>query len=315
MSIGELFRLILPVFALIAVGSVLRRFHWIEGPAETSLLRLVVDVSMPCLVFDSIVGNDALRDPGNVLLPPLAGFLTTAIGLGMAYLSLRFIGLKADASGRTFALSAGVCNYRYVPIPIVGALWGARAAGVVLIFGMGVDVAIWSLGLIVLTGASSRGAWATLISPMLVTLAVAIAINVAGLSPYVPSLVGNMAHSLGVCAVPMGLIMTGVSVADYIGEPAKLVRWNVWLGSCVVRLMILPVLTLGFAAWLPWSEELKRVLIVEAAMPAAVVPIIIARHYGGNALTSVQVVLATTVVGLVASPLWIRAGLAWLGLA
>src|ERR1700679_2753256 len=122
MTIGELFRLILPVFALIAVGSVLRRFHWIEGPAETSLLRLVVDVSMPCLVFDSIVGNEALRDPGNVLLPPLAGFLTTAIGLGVAYLSLRFIGLKADASGRTFALSAGVCNYRYVPIPIVGAL-------------------------------------------------------------------------------------------------------------------------------------------------------------------------------------------------
>jgi malate permease and related proteins len=315
MSIGELFRLILPVFALIAVGSVLRRFHWIEGPAETSLLRLVVDVSMPCLVFDSIVGNAALRDPGNVLLPPLAGFLSTAIGLGVAYLSLRLIGLKADASGRTFALSAGVCNYRYVPIPIVGALWGARAAGVVLIFGMGVDVAIWSLGLVVLTGATSREAWAKLISPMLVTLVVAIAINVTGLSPYVPSLVGNMAHSLGVCAVPMGLIMTGVSVADYIGEPAKLVRWNVWFGSCVVRLMILPVLMLGFAAWLPWSEELKRVLIVEAAMPAAVVPIIIARHFGGNALTSVQVVLATTVVGLVASPLWIRAGLAWLGLA
>jgi malate permease and related proteins len=315
MSIGELFRLILPVFALIAVGSVLRRFHWIEGPAETSLLRLVVDVTMPCLVFDSIVGNEALREPGNIFLPPLAGFLTTAIGLGVAYLSLRFVGLKADASGRTFALSTGVCNYRYVPIPIVGALWGARAAGVVLIFGMGVDVAIWSLGLLVLTGASSREALAKLVSPMLVTLVAAIAINMTGLSPYVPSLVGNMAHSLGVCAVPMGLIMTGVSVADYVGEPAKLVRWNVWLGSCVVRLMILPVLTLCFAAWLPWSEELRRVLIVEAAMPAAVVPIIIARHYGGNALTSVQVVLATTAVGLVASPLWIRAGLAWLGLA
>jgi len=315
MTIGELFRLILPVFALIAVGSVLRRFHWIEGPAEASLLRLVVDVSMPCLVFDSIVGNVALRDPGNVFLPPFAGFLTTAIGLGVAFLSLRFIGLKADASGRTFALATGVCNYRYVPIPIVGALWGARAAGVVLIFGMGVDVAIWSLGLFVLTGASSRKAWMSLVSPMFVTLMVAIGINVTGLSPYVPSLAGSMAHSLGVCAVPMGLIMTGVSVADFVDEPSKLIRWNVWMGSCVVRLAILPVLTLCVAAWLPWSVELRRVLVVEAAMPAAVVPIIVARHYGGNALTAVQVVLATTVAGLVASPLWIRAGLAWLGVA
>src|SRR5580658_7637744 len=140
MTIGELFRLILPVFALIAVGSVLRRYHWIEGPAETSLLRLVVDVTMPCLVFDSIVGNAALRDPGNLLLPPLAGFLTTAMGLGVAYLAARLIGLTPATGGPTFALTTGVCNYRYVPIPIVGALWGARAAGVVIIFGIGVDI-------------------------------------------------------------------------------------------------------------------------------------------------------------------------------
>jgi len=53
------------------------------------------------------------------------------------------------------------------------------------------------------------------------------------------------------------------------------------------------------------------VLVVEAAMPAAVFPIIIARHYGGQPLTAVQVVLWTTAVGLLTCPLWIRAGLAW----
>jgi predicted permease len=315
MTIGELFILILPVFALIAVGSVLRRCHWIEGPAEASLLRLVVDVSMPCFVFDAIVGNATLREPGNLLLPPLAGFLTTVMGLGVAYVFARCIGLTVETGRRSFALAAGVCNYRYVPIPIVGALWGAKAQGIVLIFGMGVDVAIWSLGIVVLTGASTREAWMRMVSPMLVTLVVAIGINVTGLSPHVPSLVGSMAHSLGVCAVPMGLIMTGVSVADYIGEPAKLFRWNVSLGSCVARLLLLPALTLCLAAWLPWSVEMKRVLVVEAAMPAAVIPIIVTRHYGVQPLAAVQVVLATTIVGLVTSPLWIRAGLAWLGLA
>jgi hypothetical protein len=57
------------------------------------------------------------------------------------------------------------------------------------------------------------------------------------------------------------------------------------------------------------------VLVVEAAMPAAVIPIILARYYGGQPLTSVQVVLATTCVGIFASPLWIRAGLAWVGVS
>ncbi|HXN35397.1 MAG TPA: AEC family transporter, partial [Opitutaceae bacterium] len=259
MTIGSLFSLILPVFAMIAVGACLRRFHFIEEAAEKSLVRLVVSLCMPCLVFDTIVGNPALRDPGNVLLPPLAGFGTAAIGLGVALLAARWIGFGVETGPRTFALSAGVCNYRYLPLPIVLALWGARTQGVVLLFGLGVDMAIWSLGLIILTGASTREGWLRLVSPMLVTLVASVLINLSGLSPHVPGIIGSMARSLGACAVPIGLVMTGVNIANYLDEPAKLFRPNVAVGACAVRLLILPALTLCIAGWLPWSVEMRRV--------------------------------------------------------
>jgi hypothetical protein len=55
------------------------------------------------------------------------------------------------------------------------------------------------------------------------------------------------------------------------------------------------------------------VLVVQAAMPAGVMPIIIARHYGGQPLTAVQIVLGTTVLALLTIPLWLKAGLAWVG--
>ncbi len=313
MTIGELFRLILPVFALIAVGVALRRFHWVEGTAETSLLRLVVYVCMPCLVFDTVVGNTSLRDPGNLLLPPIAGFVTTAAGFGVAYLGARAIGLAKGTGLRTFAVAAGIGNYSYLPLPIVGGIWGERAQGLVLVHNLGVDLALWSIGLLVLTGASPREGWKKLITPMLVTLVVAVLINVTGLAPYVPGFVGSMAHSLGVCAVPIGVLMTGVNLADYLDQPSKLLHRNIAAAACVVRLGIMPVLMLCFARMLPCSVELKRVLVVEAAMPAAVFPIIMARYYGGQPLTAVQVVLSTTAVGLIACPLWIRAGFAWLG--
>jgi predicted permease len=315
MTIGSLFSLILPVFAMIAVGACLRRFHFIEGDAERSLVRLVVSLCMPCLVFDTIVGNPALRDPGNVLLPPLAGFATAAIGLGVALVAARWLGFGEETGPRTFALSAGVCNYRYLPLPIVLALWGARTQGVVLLFGLGVDMAIWSVGLIILTGASTREGWLRLVSPMLVTLVASVLINLSGLSPHIPGLFGTMARSLGVCAVPIGLVMTGVNIANYLDEPSRLLQWNVAAGACAVRLLVLPALTLGIAGWLPWSVEMRRVFVVEAAMPAGVIPILITRHYGGHPLTAVQVTLSTTAVGLVTCPLWIRAGLGWLGLA
>ena len=315
MTIGSLFILILPVFALIAVGVALRRFHWIEGAAEASMIRLVVQVCMPCLVFDTILGNTSLRDPANLLLPPLAGFVTTVAGLGVAYFVGLRIGLGKGTGLRTFALSAGICNYAYLPLPIVGGIWGEKAQGVVLVHNMGVELALWSVGLLVLTGASPLEGWRRLVSPMLLTLVAAVAINVTGLAPQVPGFVRSIAHSLGVCAVPLGVVMTGVNLAGYLDTPSKLLHRNVAIGACMVRLAILPALMLGFAYALPCSVELKRVLAVEAAMPAAVIPIIIAQYYGGQPLTAVQVVLSTTAAGLVTCPLWIRAGLAWLGIS
>jgi hypothetical protein len=315
MTIGELFRLILPVFALIAVGVTLRRCHWIEGAAETSMIRLVVYVCMPCLGFDTIVGNPALHDAGNLVLPPLAGFVTTAAGFGVAYLVGRRIGLGVGTGLRTYALSAGICNYSYLPFPIIGGIWGARTQGVMLVHNMGVDMALWSVGLLVLTGASPREGWRRMVTPMLLTLVAAVAINVSGLSPRVPDFARSVAHSLGVCAVPIGVVMTGVSLADYLDEPAKLLHRNVAISACAVRLGILPVLILCVARWLPCPVELKRVLVVQAAMPAGVIPIIIARYYGGQPLTAVQIVLSTTAVGVFTCPFWIRAGLAWAGVS
>ena len=315
MTLPELFRLILPVFALIAVGVALRRFHAIEGAAEAGLIRLVVSVCMPCLAFDTIVGNAALHGPANLLLPPLAGFATTAAGFGVAYLAARAIGLRAGTGLGTFALSAGVCNYAYLPFPILGGIWGPRTQGVMLVHNFGVDLAIWSVGLLVLTGASPRSGWRRMVSPMLVTLVVAVAVNVSGLSPRVPDLARSVAHALGVCAVPLGILVTGINMADHLDEPARLVRRNVALAACAVRLGLLPAVILCAARWMPFPLELRRVLVVEAAMPAGVIPIIIAQYYGGQPLTAVQIVLSTTSVGLFTCPLWIRAGLAWLGIS
>ncbi|MCE2828062.1 MAG: AEC family transporter, partial [Verrucomicrobium sp.] len=60
--------------------------------------------------------------------------------------------------------------------------------------------------------------------------------------------------------------------------------------------------------------ELKRVLVVQAAMPAGVFPIVLSRLYGGDPATAVRIVAGTTLLSLVTIPLWIRWGLSWLDL-
>ena len=64
---------------------------------------------------------------------------------------------------------------------------------------------------------------------------------------------------------------------------------------------------------LPISAELKKVVIVQAAMPCGVFPILLARHYNGVALIAIQVALGTTLVSCISIPIWINFGLQLLG--
>ncbi len=309
----QLLLLILPVFALIAIGVVIRRVHWVEGPAETSLIRLVVNLCYPCLIFESIIGNAALREPGNLLLPPLVGFGLTALGIAVCFHAARLLGLTVGTGLRTFALSAGICNYGYLPLPIVGAIWGRETQGVLLVHNVGVEAALWTVGVLVLSGLSLREGWRRLVSPIILTLLFAVILNLAGLAAHVPSILMEMVHALAICAIPLGLLMIGVSLANYLGELGALFHPKVMLAACALRLGLLPLVMLAVARWLPCPIELKHVLVIQAAMPAGVFTIVVARHYGGQPLTAVQVTLGTTVLGILTIPLWIRLGLAWVG--
>ena len=119
---------------------------------------------------------------------------------------------------------------------------------------------------------------------------------------------------LGACAIPTALLLTGATVADYFRD-AQLVRGiRVIIASWALRLGIIPVMFLALASVVPCSLQLKQVMALEAAMPAAVFPIILARHYHGHVVTAVRVVIGTSLLSLITMPLWLSAALWWLNL-
>jgi predicted permease len=310
----ELLLIILPVFGLIGIGVVIRRVHWIEGPAETSLIRLVVNLCYPCLIFESVTGNAALREPANLLLPPLLGFGTSALGIALCFqVGRSVLGLTVGTGLRTFALAAGICNYGYLALPVTAAIWGRETQGVLMVHNVGAEAAVWTVGVLVLSGLSFREGWHRLLNPIVITLVAAVAVNLAGWSDRIPAVMMSMVHLLAACMIPVGLLMVGVSLANYLGEWGDLFRPRITLGAVGLRLGVLPVIILCAARWLPCPVELKRVLVVQAAMPSGVFPIVLARHYGGQPLTAVQIVLGTTALGILTIPLWIHVGLAWVG--
>ncbi len=315
-SYWQLLLLILPVFVLIGLGAGMRRVKWLTAEADASLLKLVVNFLYPCLIFENVLGNAALREPGNLVMAPLVGFVTIAMGIYLAYYAARAIGLTQGAGLRTFAFSTGIYNYGYIPLPLMVALFAKEnpsSVGVLLVHNVGCEAAIWTVGILMLSGLSLRVGWRKLINAPVIALIAAVLGNTLDLGRYMPEVATNVIHMSAACAIPLGLMLIGATLMEYLARPRELVAVRVTLVSSLLRLGVLPLLFLALARWLPCSEDLKLVIIVQAAMPAGILPLVIAKHYGGHPLTAVRVVIGTTVLGVFLIPLWLRIGMFWVG--
>ena len=314
----SLLNAIAPVFVVIAAGYGIRRVGWLSAEADSSLLRVVVNLLYPCLILDTILGNRALDQAGNILIAPAVGFVTVTLGYFISLYAAPLFGIREVREKRTFAFTTGIYNYGYIALPVVQKLFDngsaqPRNAGVLFIHNVGVEAALWTVGIMVLSGASPREGWKRVFSVPVLAILSAMALNFAQARNWMPGFVLGAVHSMGAAAIPLGLVLTGAVFADLARGSDEETHGAVALGSCILRLGALPLGFLAIARWLPCPVELRHVIIVQAAMPCAVIPVILAKHYGGNPSTAFRIVLATSVVGLFTIPLWLRFGVWFTG--
>lgn len=311
---------VLPVYLLILAGALLRKLGVMTREQDDPVFRLVFSVLYPCLILDKILGSASVRDGGAVLWGIGAGFGLTVLGFGGAYLLAGLLGLQKGAGRRTFTLSSGVQNFGYTAIPVVEQVWvGTGAIAMLFVHNLGVELAIWSVGVMILSGEKSIP-WRKLVNGPVVSVLLGLVLVSSGLDgfltpggghPFGETVRKSMAW-LGAGAFPVAILITGAVMVDLMGAERPSPR--IVLGGVVVRLAVLPFLLLAAAKFLPAPVALKQVLVVQAAMPSAMTPIMLAKIYGGRPGVAVQIVIATTVVSLFTLPFVIVWGARWAGL-
>ena len=303
---------VLPVYLTMAAGAMARKFGLLPREADAGLLKLSVNLLFPCLILERLVGNPEVMHAGRVLTAAALGYGLVALGIGLCYAIAPVIGLRVGEGRRTFAMASGIQNYGFVAIPVIAALFpGKETVGVMFTFTLGVELAVWTLGVGILTGLS-QAPWKAALNVPVISIVAALVLNFLGAANIIPEALHTMMGNLGNCSVPLSVVLIGASIFDIWGQEPM--RWKVAAFSPVLRLGVLPLAFLGAAWLLPLSMEMKRVLVVQGAMPSAVFGIVLARHYGGHAATAVQVVLSTTVLSLLSTPLVIAFGVKWLRL-
>ena len=304
---------VLPVFLITFLGYQFRRINWITREADDSLMRVAMNVLLPCLAFSKISGNEAIRQPENVWVPPLVGFSSIALGMLVGWIARHFATGEIGPKARTYAITIGVFNFGFVPIPLSEALFGPNAVAVLFVFNVGTLLAMWSLGVMLLHG-ELCSAWSKVLNPPFLSVVFALIINATGLYLYIPEVVIKSINMLGMCAIPMSILLMGAMMKDYLAQCEFRSAFRVCWTSIILRLGLLPSLMIIVANWLPFSIELKQVVLIQASMPAAMFPILISRMYGGSPVIATQIAIATTLFSLITIPLWLRFGISFLDL-
>ncbi len=303
---------VLGVFLVMAVGAVARRVALFTNDVDRSLAAFVTNILMPSLFFHRIMTDTTLSMNIDAWVPALYGFACTAGGFLFAVLIARslgkWFGLKTNGQQRTFSLCAGVDNYGYIPLPLAEAFY-PMCVVTLMIHNVGVDIALWSVGLFIISGKGFKDSWKRLLfSPPLLAVALAIAIRQCGLELWIPKPVLQMCEQLGRCSVPMALVLSGAIIYDFAAKFRWAQAWRPLLLASVVRMILLPFAILALAYYATSNRELREVLLLQASMPAATFPIVMTRLYNQDVETAWIVVVGTSVISLVTIPIWMVFG-------
>lgn len=312
---------VLAVFAVMAAGVGARRVGWLTREADKSLMRLAVNVMLPCLFFSRVLSDPPAGTWSQVAGPPLVGFGTTVAGFVLAGLAAallhRWARLREPSQRRAFTLCTGMYNYGYIPLPIAIATF-PDAVTTLIVHNVGVEIALWTVGLLVISGGLGRDAWRRMINPPVVAISLALVLVFTGLAGRAPRAAMDLTLSatrmLGDASIPLGLVLSGAVIYDLWSEGDWLAEWRGVALAAALRLLVLPALFLVFAKTAGLGDALKQVVILQAAMPAATFPLVLTRLHGQDTATAFRVIIGTTVLGVVTIPLWIAVGCWYLGM-
>ncbi len=317
---------VISVFIVIAVGAAARWGGWLSEEADQSLMKIIMRLLFPCLIFSVVSNNPSLREPENLVWAPAVGAASVALGLAVASLAMRLgtslHGLETRAQQRTFVLAVAFFNYSFVPIPLIELLFDQATLGVMFVHNIGAGLLGYSLGISMMSEKTERHWWMRMLNGLTIATVVALIANWSGFGAFVVErlvFLDRAVSWLGQAAVPISLLAIGAVTADQFGPnggdvvtPRNSTRLIV--SACALRLLVLPILMLTAAVYLPISELLQRVMVIMAAMPSATFVIILSRHYGGVPGVALRVALSTSLVSLGTIPIWIAIGLKVTGL-
>jgi predicted permease len=285
--------LLLPDFALIALGYLICRHTALNRSVWDGAELLVYYLLFPCLLFNAIVRNPI--QPAALAQFGLTGLAVVGTGIVLAYALGRLPGvdplLHASGAQTAFRFNS------YVALALSERLAGAQGvAWQALLMALCVPIcniaAVWPLA-----RQGGHGYLKELVkNPLIIATLGGLAANLAGLR--LPEVVDITLSRIGAAALPLGLMAVGAGLRFGALRAAP----RLAAGLMAIRHVVLPAvaLVLVIVQGLPAGQQ--AVIVAFAAMPTASSAYVLAARLGGNGSYVAGLVTVSTLLAMVGLP-------------
>lgn len=291
------------MFLLMSIGYGLFKAKKITLQGNKELGILLIYVILPASIIKSYITDYSQEKLYGLFVSLLAAIAALAVSVIIS----RFVfgnRQKVEHFGTAFS------NAGFLGIPLVKAIVGESAVFYVAAFVALLNILQWTYGVVVMSGSREAISFKKIATnPVIISLEIGLFLFISQLA--VPSIFTDTIAILGNMTAPVAMITLGVYLAQMKFQELFQEKWAYL--STLLRLIIIPVITLGLLTLLPVQyRDIKLTILIAAAAPVGSNVAIFAQLNGLDYTRAVKSICLSTLFCIVTMPILIGvAGFLW----
>jgi malate permease and related proteins len=278
---------IAPVAVITLIG-----FLWgkLKGAFDRDTIStIILYIASPCLIFSVISQKEFLWQEYGLIL--LAGFFVI---LGVALLVWLFLKITKREDLKGFYLPTMLMNTGNFGFPVVLFAFGESGLAKAIIFDLALVIMMYTVALSIVGG--RKNLFMGLKLPILYSAAIALLISFFKIP--VPNSILRITTMLGHLTIPLMLLILGHRLSS-----VKLVSWRLSVLGMLFRSLGGLFFGLLFVSIFPLASLTKKVILLYAALPSAMMSTVLSQKYHQNEELVASVVATSTLSALVFIPI------------
>ncbi len=294
--LDTLLEMLVILFA-IACGYGANRLGILGGETDKKISRLLLNITMPCMIVGAVCTGDELPETSVVLGVLKVALVFYLMEFAFSLIVPRLLGGTAGQRG-VWRYTLMFPNVGFIGYPVAVTLFGPEALFYAVILAMPFNLMSFSLGPLMLAGAK-RFSLRQTFSPCVCASILALVLALVRWRP--PAVVGEAADFVGSITVPLSLLFVGSLLAGLpVGSLFSSVK--LWVLTAV-RLLVLPAALCPILRALGTEAMILGVAVTQMAMPAAVNGSLLCMEYGGDAECMARITFISTLASIVTIPI------------